>query len=126
MNVFHFFSGDVVAVEDVAVDVVILRGMCFGIDITVICDKVRSDREPKPIALYQVTKVDRLQKGVIVAAKVDNIEKLDDTVKCSRKHEEYRWISEQEIDSFHEETVEDFKDTLKKIFLMWDELFSEE
>ena len=35
MNVFHFFSGDVVAVEDVAVDVVILRGMCFGIDITV-------------------------------------------------------------------------------------------
>ena len=98
----------------------------FGIDITVICDKVRSDSEPKPIALYQVTKVDRLQKGVIVAAKVDNIEKLDDTVKCSRKHEEYRWISEQEIDSFHEETVDDFKDTLKKIFLMWDELFSEE
>ena len=98
----------------------------FGIEIEIICDNERTDKEPKPIALYQVDKVDKLQKGVIVVAKiVKNIDKIDEVIKEKGKHEEYRWISEEEIDEFDEPTINDFKDTLKKVFSMWDQIFKE-
>lgn len=35
------------------------------------------------------------------------------------------WISENEIEKFEEPAINDFKDTLKKIFSMWDEIFKE-
>lgn len=98
----------------------------FGIEIEIICDNERTDKEPKPIALYQVDKVDKLQKGVIVVAKiVKNIDKIAEVIKEKGKHEEYRWISEEDIDEFDEPTINDFKDTLKKVFSMWDQIFKE-
>lgn len=100
----------------------------FGIDISVICDEKREDKEPKPIALYQVDKVEKLQKGVIVMAEIiSNIDKVDgiirETIQMKQKHEKYKWISEEEVDSFNEGAIQDFKDTLKKIFSLWDEFF---
>lgn len=96
----------------------------FGIDIDIICDDKRADIEPKPLALYQVKKVEKLQKGVIVVAKiVQNINQIDKVIKIREKHEEYRWISEEDIETFNELTIDDFKDTLKKVFAMWDEFF---
>lgn len=98
----------------------------FGIDIDIICDGGRKDTEPRPIALYQVKKVEKLQKGVIVIAKVvGNLDKIDETIKARGKHETYKWISEDEIDEFDEPVIDDFKDTLKKVFSLWDEVFEE-
>ena len=99
----------------------------FGIDIIVICDGERKkDMEPKPIALYQVNKVDKLQKGVIVVAKIiQNIDKIEEVIKARGKHEKYRWISEEEIETFDEPAINDFKDTLNKVFSMWNEMFKE-
>jgi hypothetical protein len=98
----------------------------FGIDIEIICDEEREDKEPRPIALYQMNKVDKLQKGVIVIAKiVDNLDKIDETVNARGKHEKYKWISEEEINEFDEPVISDFKDTLKKVFSLWDEIFKE-
>lgn len=98
----------------------------FGIDIDIICDGKRKDIEPKPIALYQVDKVDKLQKGVIVVAKViQNTDKIDDVIRARGKHEKYRWISEEEVEKFDEPAINDFKDTLKKVFTMWDDIFKE-
>lgn len=98
----------------------------FGIDIDIICDGERKDIEPKPIALYQVDKVDKLQKGVIVVAKViQNTDKIDDVIRARGKHEKYRWISEEEVEKFDEPAINDFKDTLKKVFTMWDDIFKE-
>lgn len=98
----------------------------FGIDIDVIYDESREDLEPRPIALYQVEKVEKLQKGVIVVAKiVGGLGELDNTIKNKGKHEEYRWISEEEIDGFNEPAIDDFKDTLKKVFNLWNDFFRE-
>ena len=41
------------------------------------------------------------------------------------KHEKYRWISEEEVEKFNEPAINDFKDTLKKVFTMWDDIFKE-
>lgn len=98
----------------------------FGIDIEIVCDEEREDKEPKPIALYQIDKVEKLQKGVIVIAKiVGNLDKIDETVKLRGKHETYQWISEAEIDGFTESTIHDFKNTMKKVFALWNEVFEE-
>lgn len=98
----------------------------FGIDIDIICDGERKDIEPKPIALYQVDKVDKLQKGVIVVAKIiQNTDKIDDVIRVRGKHEKYRWISEEEVEKFNEPAINDFKDTLKRVFTMWDDIFKE-
>ena len=98
----------------------------FGIEIDVICDNEREDKEPTPIALYQVDKLDKLQKGVIVAARIiEGIERIGDVIEVRGKHEEYRWISEEELEKFDQLAINDFKDTLKKIFAMWNEIFKE-
>ena len=81
---------------------------------------------PQGCALYQINKVDKLQKGVIVVAKItQNTDKIDNAIKAKGKHEEYRWISEEEAEKFAEPAINDFKDTLKKVFSMWDEIFKE-
>ena len=41
------------------------------------------------------------------------------------KREEARWISKNEIDKFNEPAINDFQDTLKKVFELWDKLFEE-
>ena len=98
----------------------------FGIDIAIICNNERIDIEPMPIALYQINKWDKFQKGVIVAAKiVENKDKIDEAIRKKGKHEKYRWISEQEVETFDEPAINDFKNTLKKVFSMWDEIFKE-
>ena len=98
----------------------------FGIEIDIICDNKREDKEPKPIALYQVDKVDKLQKGVIVVARITrNAERIDEVIKERGKHEKYKWIKEENVETFDESAINDFKDTLKKVFTMWDEMFKE-
>ena len=84
----------------------------------------RTDKEPLPIALYQIDKINKIQKGVIVVAKVvEGIDKVDERIRNTEKHEEVRQISEEEIDDFKGETINDFKNTLHKVFDMWDTLF---
>ena len=98
----------------------------FGIEIDIICDDEREDKEPKPIALYQINKVDKLQKGIIVVAKIiKGLDQLEETIKEKDKHEKFMWISEEEVEKFDEPAISDFKDTLKKIFIMWNQLFKE-
>ena len=53
------------------------------------------------------------------------MDKIDNAIKAKGKHEEYRWISEEEAEKFAEPAINDFKDTLKKVFSMWDEIFKE-
>ena len=53
-------------------------------------------------------------------------EEIFEVIKARNKHEEYKWISEEEVKEFNESTIKDFKDTLKKVFAMWDEIFKEE
>ena len=99
----------------------------FGIDIEIVCDKSRNDKEPNPIALYQIDKAEKLQKGVIVVAKiVAGTEDIQSVIDEKRKHEKFRWLSKEDISSFNEDAINDFKNTLEKVFTRWDEYFKEE
>ncbi len=99
----------------------------FGIDIEIVCDETRDEKQPKPLALYQVNKFDRLQKGVIVAAKlIGGQENMDNAIRAKGKHEEYKWISKEEIQNYKENIIPDFQNTLNLVFQLWSELFKEE
>ena len=54
-----------------------------------------------------------------------NTDKIDDVIRVRGKHEKYRWISEEEVEKFDEPAINDFKDTLKKVFTMWYDIFKE-
>lgn len=88
----------------------------FGIYISPYIDKKRIDREPIPLALYQIDKKDKgLHKGVITLAKVDDDYDIDSFTPTA-KHEKVTWIKEEEIDTFEGDKVEDFDNTLHLAF----------
>lgn len=87
----------------------------FGINIKIIKDEEREDSEPIPLAMYQLTKNNGIHKGIIFLATI-NIREEDFKFTPNRKHSDIRWISEEEIDTFSEEAVKDFKLTLKSAF----------
>lgn len=86
----------------------------FNVKIKVICDESRDDKQPVPLAIYKIGDNSEADKGIITIAEV--IGEFDiKTARCP-KHEELRWIKENEIDNFKGELVSDFKDTLHKAF----------
>lgn len=98
----------------------------FGIRIKLVCDKTRNDTEPIPIALYQLNKVDKKQKGVITVAKIiDGQDRIEEYIREHDKHSDIYWISQEEVEDFNEAAVEDFKNTLKTVFAQWDVFFKE-
>lgn len=88
----------------------------FNINIEPITDCTRKDDcQPIPLAIYQVKKSDGLHKGIITLAEIINdydISKFEPT----SKHNELAWIGEDELEDFNENTVPDFKETLKLAF----------
>lgn len=64
------------------------------------------------MALYEVESEQGKDKGVISLAEVVETYKKSD-FKENEKHSEVRWISREEVDTFKEDTVKDFKNTLK-------------
>ena len=96
----------------------------FGIRIKLVCDKTRNDPEPIPIALYQLNKVDKKQKGVITVAKIiDGQDRIEEYIREHGKHSDIYWISQEEVEDFDEAAVEDFKNTLQTVFSQWDNFF---
>lgn len=95
----------------------------FDISIEVITDPDREQQReiPLPIALCQIDKDDVHHTGIIVLA---NIKEEDPNPKITEtaKHSDYRWIKENEIDTFSSDVVPDFKSTLRKAFKYFDEM----
>lgn len=87
----------------------------FGIEIELITDLSRKDKQPIPIAIYEMPKEDGLHKGVITLGKIKNVINLED-FKGSEKHDKIKWISEEEVETFDEQAVPDFKETLNLAF----------
>ena len=77
----------------------------------------RKDKQPVPIALYQIMDNGCIHKGIITIALVKNSSNIKLDIG---KYVEHRWIGKEEIESFSEEAVTDFKDTLKKVFAHFD------
>lgn len=91
----------------------------FYIRIELIMDNSRDDKQPIPLAVYEVDKGGELHKGIITLAKVIEVQK--DFVENS-KHEKIRWITKEEVDNFDDNTVPDFIATLKLAFKKIEEL----
>lgn len=86
----------------------------LGIDIEVVLDDSREDRQPIPIALYQIPEDEcHTHKGIITIAIINDSSKI-----CldKRKYSKSRWIAESEVENFEESAIPDFKNTLKKVF----------
>ena len=86
----------------------------FGLQIKVLCNDEREDIQPIPLAMYEVESEQGKDKGIITMAEIVN--DVDVEKFCGTKHTELRWISEDEVESFSEPAVADFKNTLKMVF----------
>ena len=76
------------------------------------------------IKKYQNCKNDVYQpdeKVISLAEVVETYKKSD--FKENEKHSEVRWISREEVDTFKEDTVKDFKNTLKLAFAKMEEMY---
>lgn len=87
----------------------------FGIDIELIKDECRADKQPIPLAVYQIEKNKDLHKGVIFIAKIKGEVDVQN-FKPTKKHSCIKWIKQSDIDNFTEDAVEDFKETLKNAY----------
>ena len=91
----------------------------FRININVLMDNTRiDDPEPIPIAVYNIPTDSFMHKGVIFVATICD---SPINITLTSKHLDYRFISESDIDSFSEDTIPDFKDSLRKAFKLYNE-----
>ena len=95
----------------------------FGIDIELVMDKARSEQQPVPIAVYEVNNSSNIKKGIIFIAKVVNKQQYRSAID----HDNIKWISESDIDNYvGNDAVNDFHNTLKKVFDNFDAYFNQE
>lgn len=93
----------------------------FNVKIKVICDTTRDDRQPIPLALYEVESEQGKDKGFISLAEI--IEPYDvNSFEESTKHSKVKWIAKEEVEEFSEEAVKDFKNTLRMAFQKMEEI----
>lgn len=99
----------------------------FGLDIELVLDQSRTDQQPIPIAIYELKKAaSNVAKGIILVAKVHN-PISPDKFRPEGDHDKIRWIGEDELDHYSEnDTINDFHNTLNKVFAKFDSYFPEE
>ncbi|UZP03335.1 hypothetical protein JW813_16745 [Clostridium botulinum] len=86
----------------------------FNITIELIMEKDRTDCQPIPLSIYSVNKHEGIHKGIIFLAKVLDMTHMN--FNDFKKHCEIRWINENDVQTFNEDTVPDFKNSLNKAF----------
>lgn len=85
----------------------------YNIEIELYLDKKRDDKQPYPIAIYELDKGNYKAKGVILVAKILNVCGFKET----DKHDKRIFISKEEITTYSNEgAVNDFENTLEKVF----------
>lgn len=88
----------------------------FGIEIELVKDSSRSEKQPKTIAVYEIVKGSNIKKGVIFVAKVKK-KITSDQFRPESSHNCIRWISKEEVEMFDDSSViTDFKNTLNYVF----------
>lgn len=98
----------------------------FGLDIELVLDDEREDKQPIPIAIYEVEKdKHNIEKGILMIGKIVNdVQKID--FRKDGRHKSIKFISEEEIDDYKkDEVIPDFHNTLKKVFNNFDKYFPE-
>lgn len=99
----------------------------FGIDIELVLDQSRNDQQPIPLAIYELKKrQNNIVKGVILVAKVR--EPISpEAFRPEGEHDRICWIGKDELENYSaDDTVNDFHNTLKKVFEHFDSYFPKE
>ncbi|MDO4439226.1 MAG: hypothetical protein Q4B86_07280 [Eubacteriales bacterium] len=95
----------------------------FNIEIEPVIDENREQKEPVPIALYNVNRMGdvascKSDKGVITMAEIIGDFNVD-TFKPTEKHDKLAWIKKEDIDEIdikYSNHVPDFKETIISVF----------
>lgn len=96
----------------------------FGVTIELVLDKLRNEKQPLPIAVYEITKQPNIKKGIIFIAKVISDIKPEE-FRPESAHTCIKWVSQDEANEIkEEEAITDFRNTFNKVFNNFDDYFS--
>lgn len=88
----------------------------FGVKINLVMDPDRHDRQPVPLAVYELTRDDNFKKGIIFMAEIDedfDVESFQD----SGDYSQAVWIDENNLNSLASESaIDDFEITCQTVF----------
>jgi hypothetical protein len=94
----------------------------FGLHIELVLDKTRNERQPQPLAIYEIKKHGHIKKGLILMAVVKNKTEFHD----SSIYEETKWVNYEESKQIKEDdAVIDFHNTIKRVFSYEDRLLKD-
>ena len=96
----------------------------FGVDIEILVDETRSDKQPIPLSIYEIPKHGSWKKGVIIVARVKDPESTKN-FRPEAAHTCIRWIGEEEISTISsEDAIPDFHNTINRVFENFDKYFA--
>ena len=95
----------------------------FGIDIELLMDLNRTDSQPRPLAVYEISSQDSIKKGIIFVAKIVHKES-ESNYRKNNSHEELKLISQEELKEINpKDAVNDFHLTANTVFENLDNYF---
>ena len=87
----------------------------FGLEIELVLDESRKERQPIPIAVYEIPNSGNIKKGIIFVARVKNVPNKNE-FRAEKSHDKMERIDEESIIDYKESAVPDFESTIKKVF----------
>lgn len=94
----------------------------YGLEIELIIDKNRQEKQPIPIAVYELEDQNNIKKGVIFVAKVVNSINVQD-FRAEKSHDSIEWIGQEDISKYKDNAIMDFENTLNRVFSEFDNFF---
>lgn len=96
----------------------------FGVDIELALNESRDEKQPIPLAIYEVPiGAGATKKGIIFVAKVKNPQVIAQ-YRQNDEHSSIRWVKQKELEEIEvEKAVTDFHNTANMVFEKWDDLF---
>ena len=94
----------------------------YGLEIELVLDKNRQEKQPIPIAVYEFQSHNSLKKGIIFIAKVKHSIDSED-FRAEKSHDSIEWIGQEDISIYKDNAVIDFENTLNKVFSNFDVFF---
>lgn len=85
----------------------------YAIEVELVCDKEREEKQPIPLAVYEIGKPGNIRKGVIFIGKL----KHKGIYRNVQSHDQVVWITENQIKEYENQgAVKDFGNTLRDVF----------
>lgn len=99
----------------------------FGVDIELVLDESRDEKQSIPLAIYEVPiDAGATKKGIIFVAKVKNPQAIAQ-YRQNDEHSSIKWVKQEELEKIAEENaVTDFHNTANIVFEKWNDLFGKD